>query len=295
MKPTSCNPHPSAKRCGLTRNLSLVLLSLAVGGCPAGKPASETPVEGKVVIKGSNTVGEELTPRLVAEYRKDHPKVEFNLETKGTGSGFDALVAGRCDIAAASRVASNPELTKAHSAGMELNVHAIGSYSVAVVLNSSSPISDLTRDQVRDLFTGVVQNWKAVGGPDAPVHLCIRDPISGTYLGFRELAMEDKPYAAGCKTFTNYAAIAQAVAQDPNAIGYASFDLVSKPGVKGLSVRGIPPTTLSVNEGRYPYSRILRFYTNQAKESAPARDFIQFVKSARGQEILAQLGFVPHP
>ena len=70
------------------------------------------------------------------------------------------------------------------------------------------------------------------GGPDAPVNLCIRHPISGTYLGFRELAMENKPYALHVKTFTNYTDLVQAVAQDPNAIGYTAISLAANAGVK---------------------------------------------------------------
>jgi len=276
------------------QNLCLPVLACLLCGCPAGKPASEV-AEGKVVIKGSNTIGEELAPRLIAEYKKDQPKVAVELESKGTGSGVAALLAGQCDIAAASRVISPPELGQAQSNRVHLNCHMVGSYSVAVIVNSANPVADLSRDQVRDIFTGVVQNWKDVKGPDAAIHLCIRDPISGTYLGFRELAMEDKPYASGVKTFTNYAAIVQAVAADTNAIGYASFDLVQKSGIKAPTIRGVPAEVLSVAEGRYPYSRVLRLYTNKEKEAAPAVSFINFVQSSRGQAILAEMGFLPRP
>ena len=106
--------------------------------------------------------------------------------------------------------------------------------------------------------------------------------------------VEHKPYAAGVKTFTNYAQIVEAVAQDANGIGYASIQLI-KPGVKAISIRGVAPGVLSVKEGQYPFSRLLRLYTNKAEESPATRDFIQFVQSARGQEILDQMGYVPRP
>ena len=120
---------------------------------------------------------------------------------------------------------------------------------------------------MRDLFTGAVQNWKEVGGPDAPVHLYIRHPISGTYLGFRELAMENKPYALNLKTFTNYTDIVQAVAQDANGIGYSTIALASNAGVKPVSIGGVAPTVESVNKGQYPYARVLRLYTDKANET----------------------------
>jgi phosphate transport system substrate-binding protein len=234
-----------------------------------------------------------LAPRLIAEYRKDHPSAAFETEFKGTTYGFGALLVGRCDIAAASRDASTNEVTLARDNGVQLSNEAIGTYSVAVVVNASCPVADLTRAQVRDIFTGAVQNWKEVGGPDTPVHLFIRHPVSGTYLGFRELAMEDKPYALGAKTCTNYADIVQAVAGDPHGIGYCSPQMATKPGIKAVSIGGAVPTPASVKQGKYPYARALRFYTNKAAETPAARKFADFVQSSRGQQVLEQAGFIP--
>jgi len=274
------------RRITLVGSLSLMVLSVVVAGC--GKP-------GKIIIRGSNTFGEELAPQLIAEYRQEHPTVVFDTEYKGTTYGMGALMVERCDIAAASRPVSTNELQLAKDRDIEFNDHVIGSYSVAVVVNAGSPIGNLTRDQVRDIFTGAVINWKEVGGPDAPIHLCSRDEISGTYLGFRELAMENKPYALGLKAFTNYLGIIQKVAQDVNGIGYASIDLVGKDGVKAVSIGGVAPTIASVNGGQYPYARVLHLYTDTTKESSTTRDFVQFVQSKRGQEILTLMGFVPRP
>jgi phosphate transport system substrate-binding protein len=250
---------------------------------------------GRVVIKGSNTIGEELAPRLIAEYRKDKPKVMIDLESKGTASGLSALIANQCDVAAASRVVSPGELAAAGSNHIDLNCYVLGSYAVAVIVNASNSVGNLPREQVRDLFTGTIQNSKQAGGSDAPVHLFARDPISGTYLGFRELAMEDKPYAQNVKTFTNYNAIIDAVAHDPNGIGYCGINMPKNAGVKTLTIRGVAPNVLAVNESRYPLARVLRLYTDKSKESALANDFIQFAQSVRGQSILAEMGYVPRP
>ena len=274
------------RRITLAGSLSLMVLGVVVAGC--GKP-------GKIIIRGSNTFGEELAPQLIAEYRQEHPTVVLDTEYKGTSYGMGALMVERCDIAAASRPVSTNELQLAKDRDIEFNDHVIGSYSVAVIVNAGSPIGNLTRDQVRDIFTGAVINWKEVGGPDAPIHLCSRDEISGTHLGFRELAMENKPYALGLKAFTNYLGIIQAVAQDANGIGYASINLVSKDGIKAVSIGGVAPTIASVNGGQYPYARVLHLYTDTTKESATTRDFVQFVQSKRGQEILTRMGFVPRP
>src|SRR5438876_8764 len=116
MKTIFCNRLFSLKTKRLPRTASLALLGLLVAGCPAGKQSSET-AQGKVVLKGSNTIGEELAPRLIAEYKKGHPAVAVELESKGTASGFAGLFAGECDIAGASRVVSQAELQQAQSKG----------------------------------------------------------------------------------------------------------------------------------------------------------------------------------
>jgi phosphate transport system substrate-binding protein len=273
----------------LPKCLSFAAITLLLLGCPAKK---EAPVEGKIVIKGSNTFGEELAHGLVAEYRKDHPDVTFDLESKGSASGFTALLAGECDIAAASRLPDTTELQQAKSRGIEMVDHWIGSYGVAVILNTNNPLRNLSRQQVRDLFTGAVHDWKQLGGPAAPVHVYIRDAISGTHLGFRELAMENKPYAQAAQAFTNYAQLVEAVVQNPGGIGYSSMGLAARGGVTALSISGTSASVLSVNEGQYPYARFLRLYTDKNKESPAARDFIRFVLSKRGQKIVYQMGFV---
>src|SRR5438046_2938155 len=94
---------------------------------------------------------------------------------KGRGK-IGALMADQCDIAAASRLPSKDEQALAQLRNVELNDNVIGSYCVAVVVNGSNPVGNLTKDQVRDIFTGAIVNWKEVGGPDAPIHLCVRDP-----------------------------------------------------------------------------------------------------------------------
>ena len=160
-------------------------------------------------------------------------------------------------------------------------------------MNANNPVSNLTKDQVHDIFTGKIANWKDVGGPDAAIALYIRDPISGTHLGFKEVAMKNEPYAAHPHLHTNYTAIVQAVATDANGIGYSGIEQAKASGAKMLSIEGVTPSTETVNEGKYPYARTLRFYTNKASESQATKDFIQFVLSKEGQQLMAQLGFTP--
>jgi phosphate transport system substrate-binding protein len=289
MKISFCKNGFLRVRKNLWRGASLILLGAVLAGCSGGNPSE------KIIIRGSNTFGEELAPHLIAEFKKEHPACDFDSEFKGTSYGLGALMVGRCDVAAASRQVMTNELALSPTENLELKEYVIGSYAVAVVVNAGNAVANLTPDQARDIFTGAVQNWKDVGGADAPVHLYIRNPVSGTYLGFQELVMGKAAYGTHVKSFTDYKGICEAVAGDPNGIGYANFNMTRQTGIKPVSVGGIAPAAEAVNQGKYPYARTLRLYTNKANEPADAAAFAQFVQSPAGQKIVGEMGYVPKP
>ncbi|HEY4417268.1 MAG TPA: phosphate ABC transporter substrate-binding protein, partial [Verrucomicrobiae bacterium] len=241
------------------------------------------------------TIGEELAPRLIAEYQKDHKSAAFDLEFKGTAYGLGAVMGHFCDIAAASKPVGKEQEEIAQIRNFKFKEYVLGSYAVTILVSANNPISNLTSNQVLSLFTGQVQNWKAVGGPDAPVHLLVRDPVSGTHLGFKELAMANQDYGTNIQFFTSYAGIATAVANDPSAIGYSGLDAAAPAGTKVVTIDGIMPSAVTVNSKKYPYARTLRFYTDAVNEPARAADFINFTLSPRGQDILTQMGYAPKP
>ncbi|MCS7049007.1 MAG: phosphate ABC transporter substrate-binding protein [Verrucomicrobiae bacterium] len=262
--------------------LSVSLFALAVSA------RAET-----LVIKGSNTFGEELGPRLIEAFRAQRPGVEVILERKGTATGIAALLAGECDIASASRTMNEDELRLARSRGIRTRTYLVGFYAVSVVVNAGNPVGELTDRQVREIFTGRSTRWSAVGGRDAAIRVCIRDARSGTHLGFRELAMGNEPYTPAAETFESYEAIAAAVRADVDAIGYVGMNYAAMSGIKPVLINGIRPSILAVNEGLYPYARAVRFYTNAARETPVTRAFIRFVQSRDGQRIVQEMGFAP--
>src|ERR1039457_3518299 len=235
---------------GLTKKLAPAL-ALFLGVLAAA-------AQDKITIRGSNTIGEELAPRLIAEYKKTHANVSFDLEFKGTGYGIGALMGGYCDLAAASKAVAKEQEEIAQIRGVQFKEYLLGAYTVSILVNAANPVSNLTSNQVQALFTGKLHNWKDAGGPDAPVQLYGRDPVSGTYLGFKEIAMGFQDYDQHVQLFTNYFGIADAVAKDPNGIGYAGLDLTQHAGTKAVSVDGVAPSAATVNGNKYPYARALR-------------------------------------
>ena len=278
------------------RNFPLVIALLVVGGCSEQSTTDTTSGDkNSIVLRGSNTVGEELAPRLAQEYTKSHPGAKFDTEFKGSSYGLGALMVDRCDVAATSRLVTTNDVAFGKDRNVDFSDHLIGAYSVAVVVNTQNPASNLTRKQVKDIFTGTITNWKDVGGPDAAINLYIRNPVSGTHLGFLELALGTNAYASNAKTFTDYASLVQKVAADPNGIGYSSFNIAKKGGAKAVSIDNVEATGQNVQKGTYPFARSLHLYTNKNHEKKAALDFVNYVTSAEGQKVLAEMDFVPHP
>src|SRR5258708_5606319 len=121
----------------IKRFVGFVLLGLVASSCSPDKAVTTVPSDlpnGKILIRGSNTVGEELAPALIAAYKQEHPSAQFDLETKGTSYGFGALMGGYCDIAGASRLPNKDESEVAQYRNVELNDYVIGAYAVAIVV-----------------------------------------------------------------------------------------------------------------------------------------------------------------
>ena len=107
--------------------------------------------------------------------------------------------------------------------------------------------------------------------------------------------MGTNAYAPNAKTFIDYKSLVDAVAKDPNGIGYSSFSTAKKGGTKTVSVDNVEPTEQNVQKGTYPFARQMHLYTNKSHEKKPAVDFVNYVTSADGQKVLAEMDFVPHP
>ncbi len=244
-------------------------------------------------IRGSDTFGEELGPQLISAFQEQNPDIPAELESLGSASGIAALLDETCDLAVSSRMFNDDEQRIARSRGIELKSAIAGYYGVAVVVNEQNPLKNLSDRDIQEIFTGKATNWKQVGGPDRPIEVLIRDATGGTHLGFRVLAMENRAYASSARSFANYTALAEAVAANPDAIGYVGMNLIAHPGLHPVSINGILPRDVTVHEGVYPYVETLWLYTRAKSANPAAERFVQFVRSKTGQDIVKSIGFVP--
>jgi len=285
--------------------ISLVIL-LVAGGCGStSTPSAATaaPAGGQSIEnKGSDTLVN-LALAWAEAYAKVKPNVRISVTGGGSGTGIAALLNGTVDIANASRSLSEEEKAAAKAEGFEANQITVAMDAIAVIVNPSNPVSDLTIQQLSDIYTGRITNWKQVGGEDRPIVLLSRESNSGTYVYFLENVVRQGRadstdlFSPNALLMPSSEGISNEIRQNPNAIGYDGLGYVT-PDLKVIRVAAKPggeyvmPTADTVVQGKYPIARGLYMVTRGQPTGAVA-DYLQWIKGPEGQAIVRQLGFVP--
>ena len=253
-------------------------------------------------IKGSDTMVN-LGQAWAESFNKKNPGVNVAVTGGGSGTGIAALISGTADIAECSRIMKEKEIQQAEKNGITPVEFKVALDGLAVVVNPNNPVSQLTIAQLRDIFTGKITNWKEVGGKDLEIVILSREVNSGTHVYFKEHVLRGgnekgpEEFAPSALLMPSSQAIADEVAQNPNAIGYYGMGYIS-PKQKAIAVsKGdgqsyIEPTMENVKSGKYPISRPLLMYTKGNPQGA-VKQFIDYVLSDEGQEIVKTIDFVP--
>lgn len=259
-------------------------------------------LKGSIQIKGSDTMVN-LGQGWAEEFSKLNPKINVAVTGGGSGTGIAALINGTCDIAEASRSMKDKEIAAAKAKGIEPKEYIVGLDGLAVVVSPSNPIENLTIDQLRDIFMGSIKNWKEVGGANLSIVILSREVNSGTHVFFKEHVLRrgnDKgpeEFAPEALLMPSSQAIADEVAQNSSAIGYYGMGYTS-PSQKVVAIakdansKYVKPAIETVLSGEYPISRPLYMYTKGEPKGA-IKEFIDFVFSKEGQEIVKKIDFVP--
>ena len=254
------------------------------------------PAVGQIVkIKGSDTLLP-LAERWAQLYSKKDPAIRLVLSGGGSSVGIAALLKGDVDIAEASRPVNDSEKEQFTKEGKTLFEVTVASDAVEILVSPSNPISSLTMDQVRGIFTGKISNWKEAGGLDAKINLYGRESASGTNAFLKDHALHGENYAATITEFSSNAPMVAVVAKDPNGVCYAG--LASGKNAKHLLIKpdanssAVEPTAQNVNANKYPLSRKLHWYL-AARPAGKLKELCAWILSPDGQTIAQHLGFVP--
>ena len=280
--------------------LASLMLTVALASCAGTNDATDdTPatsdnaavtdeaktVSGTVTTDGSTSM-EKVIGALGESFEGENSKATFTYNPTGSSAGITAVAEGRCDIGLASRALKDEE----KSQGLKETVLAYD--GIAVIVNPENGVDGLTIEQIADIYTGKITNWKDVGGSDAEIVLIGREAGSGTRDGFESITGTED----ACKyrqELSSTGDVITTVANNPNAIGYASLASI-KDTVKALDVDGVAPSEDTVKDGTYKVQRPFMLITKTDTQlSDVAQAFFDYVTSADANAVISAAGAVP--
>jgi phosphate transport system substrate-binding protein len=278
--------------CGAIALIALAGALLSAAGCSRSTYG--------VQIKGSDTMVN-LVQAWAEQFMAEHPDISVPVTGGGSGTGVTALVNGTCEIAMSSRKMEPEETEAANHVGVYPVEYKVGVDGIAVVVNPANPISRLTIDQLRAIFTGEVTNWREVGGKDQPIVLLSREVNSGTHVYFKEHVLksgdQQLDFSSKALMLSSSQALADEISHTETAIGYYGMGYLSKTQkaiaiAKDASSPYVEPTVDNVRAGKYAISRPLLMYTN-GQPQGDVKLFMDFIFSPEGQKLVREQGFVP--
>lgn len=285
--------------------LFIVLTLLLLVGCrTAGSNSTgETTSGGAIQNKGSDTLVN-IALAWAEAYQEVAPDVTVAVTGGGSGTGIASLINGTVDIANASRSMKDSEIEEAQANGFDPVEHVVAIDALAVIVHPENPVNELTIQQLADMYTGRITNWQEVGGLDEPIVLLSRETNSGTHVYFleevvREGSSENEDiFAPQTLLMPSSVGITSELRRNPNAIGYDGLGYVDSAHEKIIAVARtaddpyVMPTVATASSGDYPLSRNLFMYTAGEPQGNIA-DYLAWIMSPVGQEIVTRLGFVP--
>lgn len=242
-----------------------------------------------ITIAGSTTVLP-IAQSTAEVFMNNNPDVNISIRGGGSSVGIASLISGAVDIGNASRHAKNKEYKIAREKGVNLKENVVANDGIAVITNKATQVSNLTKQQISDIYTGKIKNWKEVGGRNEAIVVIDREASSGTYEVFHEIALDGQAAIEGAMRIQSNNAVVTTVSNTPGAIGYCGLGYVSSK-VHPVKVDNVPATIKTVQDRSYPISRTLHMYTN-GNPKGVAKEYLDFILSDKGQDLVAEQGFI---
>ena len=261
------------------RIISVILFLSLMTSCGGRSQAN-------LVVAGSTSV-QPYVELLAEEFELLNPGSGIDIQGGGSSAGITAAESGAADIGMSSRWLKRTE--------EDLWSIEIAKDGLAVIVHPNNPIVNLTLEQIRDIYSAVITDWSQLGGRQTRIHLIAREEGSGTRGAFEEMVMGSNTshrITPRAIVQNSNGAVRQLVAGDPNAIGFISLGLVDRT-VKAVSLDGIEASPENVMDGSYTLFRPFLFVSKSIPPTGLAMEFIEFILSPRGKELMTQEGLIP--
>lgn len=255
-------------------------------GSQTGSQSGTQTLSGSVSTDGSTSM-EEVIGVLGEQFQMD-TGVTVSYNPTGSGSGIEAVTNGTCDIGLSSRALKDEE----KASGLTETTVALD--GIAIIVNGENAVSDLTLQQIADIYTGAINDWSEVGGTGGTIARIIRESGSGTRDGFESITGTEDACLSD-QELSSTGAVIEAVRSTPGAIGYASLSAVEgQTGITVLKVGGVAPSEETVLDGTYAIQRPFVFVTRSDEAlSDAAQAFFDFATSTAANDLIAKAGAVP--
>ncbi|QDH23169.1 phosphate ABC transporter substrate-binding protein [Saccharibacillus brassicae] len=254
----------------------------------AETPAAET-VSGSILAVGSTAL-QPLVDQVGQKYMTENAEVTVQVQGGGSGTGLTQVSEGAADIGN-SDVFAEEKLDADKAA--ELVDHQVAVVAMATVVNKDTGVTNLTKQQLLDVFSGKVKNWKEVGGADQAIVIVNRPSSSGTRATFEKYALGEKvENVPGAIEQDSSGTVKQIVADTKGAVGYLAFSYLDDT-VTALSYEGVEPKEENVQSGKYPIWAYEHMYTKGEPEGA-AKAFLDYMMTEEVQNAdVVELGYIP--
>ena len=247
-----------------------------------------------VVKTGGSTSVEKVMLALIYQFQNDNGDVKIDYEGNGSGDGITNTKSGLYEIGHSSRELK----TDGSEDGLDVTAYAID--GIAIVVNKDNGVSNLSKSQIFDIYTGKIKNWSEVGGKDALITVITRESGSGTrsavadIIGLEKKDDDSTKVVEGTNEANNTGAVQTQVAGNADAIGYMSFSDVDDTKVNVVKYEGVAISENTLKDGSYKLMREFLLLTNKDKTlSASAQAFMDFVMSDDGQKIVKDNNLLP--
>ncbi len=262
-----------------------VLILTACSNTNTNEPGDKKAAKHTLAISGSTSVGP-LAEKLAERYKEEHD-INIEINQIGSSAGITNAINGVSEIGMSSRDLKEDEKAK----GLQETIIAYD--GIVVIVHPSNKVENLTIEQVKDIFTGKITNWKELGGDDMEIVVVSREDGSGSRDAFQEIV----GYSSGQLVRSAIVAsgngnIKTTVATNKHAVGFISFEYID-PSIQPVKINGVEATAENVLQQKYKLSRPFLFVHLEENLTPEGQKFIDYILSPKGQEIVLESGTIP--